>query len=153
MVIGRMLLVIGLLAGLAVPALAESEDGSADEAVTMTRKAIALIQAEGTDKAYTAFRDLKGPFVMKDLYVFCMDMNGIMLVHGRNPGLIGKDLTKLKDTDSKLFIQEMITVAKTGSGWVDYKWTNPDTKKIEPKRTYAEKVDGNSFCAVGIYKR
>lgn len=153
MVIGRILLVIGLLAGLAVPALAEGEDGSADEATVMTRKAIALIKAEGADKAYAALRDLKGPFVMKDLYVFCMDMNGIMLVHGRNPGLIGKDLSKLKDTDSKLFVQDMLTAAKAGSGWVDYKWTNPDTKKIEPKSTYVEKVDDNRFCAVGIYKR
>lgn len=152
MVIGRMLLVIGLLAGLAAPALAEGEDGSADEAIAMTRKAIALIQAEGTDKAYAAFRDLKGPFVMKDLYVFCMDMNGVVLVHGRNPGLIGKDLTKLKDTDSKLFVQDMVAVAKTGSGWVDYKWTNPDTKKIEPKNSYVEKVDDKQFCVVGIYK-
>lgn len=64
-----------------------------------------------------------------------------------------KDLSRLKDTDSKLFGQDMITAAKAGSGWVDDKWTNPDSKKIETKSPYVEKVDDGRFCAVGIDKR
>jgi cytochrome c len=43
-------------------------------------------------------------------------------------------------------------VAKTkGTGWVDYKWVNPVSKKIEPKSTYIQKGD-EYFLGCGIYK-
>ena len=52
----------------------------------------------------------------------------------------------------KFFVQEGVQMAKTkGSGWVDYKWTNPTTKKVEAKSTYVKKVDELIFCC-GIYK-
>ena len=59
----------------------------------------------------------------------------------------------LKDSDGKLFIQQFIQVAKdTGSGWVDYKWSNPTTKKVEPKSTFVQRVPGkNYFVGCGIY--
>ena len=38
-----------------------------------------------------------------------------------------------------------------GSFWQDYKFTNPTSKKIEPKSMYCEKVDELVACA-GIYK-
>jgi signal transduction histidine kinase len=48
----------------------------------------------------------------------------------------------------------MIDTAKSkGSGWVDYMWTNPQTKKVEPKSTYVVKVpEFEGLIGVGIYK-
>ena len=40
----------------------------------------------------------------------------------------------VKDADGKLFAVDMVKTAKEkGSGWVDYKWEKPQTKKIDPK--------------------
>jgi signal transduction histidine kinase len=39
-----------------------------------------------------------------------------------------------------------------GSGWSDYKWTNPVTKKIDPKSTYFQKVD-DVILGCGVYKQ
>jgi cytochrome c len=128
------------------------EMGNADEATALVKKGIAFYKAQGKEKAFAAFADPNGGFQSKDLYVFVQDMKGLMLAHGKNAGLNGKDLSGLKDSDGKLFVAEMIkVVGEKGSGWVDYKWVNATSKKIEPKSSYVEKVD-DMFFGAGIYK-
>ena len=47
----------------------------------------------------------------------------------------------------------MVKIANgPGSGWVNYKWPNPLTNKIEDKSSYVEKM-GDYFVGVGIYKQ
>lgn len=38
------------------------------------------------------------------------------------------------------------------SGWADYKWTNPTTKKDELESTYFQR-EGDLIFACGIYKQ
>ena len=126
--------------------------GSADEAKSLVQKAVSFIKANGKDKAFSEFTNLQGKFIDRDLYIFVVNFKGITLAHGGNAKLVGKDMLGLKDADGKLFIQNFIEVAKSkGSGWVDYKWVNPVTKKIEDKSTYVQKVD-DYFLGCGIYK-
>jgi signal transduction histidine kinase len=62
------------------------------------------------------------------------------------------DMTELKDPDGKRFVYEAVELAKAkGSGWVDYRYTNPVKKKVEAKTTYVLKVD-DLILACGIYK-
>ena len=127
-------------------------NGSADEAKAMVEKAVKLLEAQGKDKAFAAFNDSNGAFVDRDLYVFVLDMQGVTVSHGVNKALIGKSLLNVKDADGKNFIQEMLNVANgTGAGWVDYKWPNPTTKKVEPKSSFVKK-SGDVVVGVGIYK-
>ena len=45
----------------------------------------------------------------------------------------------------------MIAIAKgPGNGWVDYKWPNPLSNKIEDKSSYIERM-GDYFVGVGVY--
>lgn len=126
--------------------------GTADEAKAIVEKAAAFIKANGKEKAFAEFTDPKGKFVDRDLYIFGVDFNGLTLAHGGNAKLVGKDMSGLKDSDGELFIKKMIDQAKAkGTGWVDYKWTNPVTKKIEAKSTYVQKQD-EYFIGCGIYK-
>jgi signal transduction histidine kinase len=79
-------------------------------------------------------------------------MSGTIIAHPKNPKLIGKDLINVPDPDGKMFRKEIVVVAKTkGTGWVDYKYTNPETKKIEAKTTYVVKV-GEMILCCGTYK-
>jgi len=76
----------------------------------------------------------------------------VTIAHGGNAKLVGKDMLGLKDADGKFFIKAFIETAKSkGNGWVDYKWVNPQTNKIENKSTYVQKVD-DYFLGCGIYK-
>ena len=123
-----------------------------DEAKAFLEKAVSYYKAHGKEKSLKEFSNPNGEFVKGELYIFIWDLNGIVLAHGTNQKLIGKDVSGLKDADGKLFVKEGMDLAKTkGSGWVDYKWTNPVNKKVEAKATYVKKVDDIIFCC-GIYK-
>lgn len=136
----------------ACPAFAAGERGTADEAVAMTKKAVAAIAKEGVDNIYAAITAKDARFIDRDLYVIVYDMTGKALAHGANPKLVGKDLIENQDTDGKFYVKERVELAKTkATFWQDYKFTNPTTKKIEPKSTYCEKVAETVVC-VGIYK-
>jgi signal transduction histidine kinase len=81
------------------------------------------------------------------------DMNGKTLAHGANKKLLDKNLIALKDADGKTFIKEFIDVANTkGQGWIDYKWPHPQTKAIESKSSYVQKLGDGTLIGVGIYK-
>ena len=130
-----------------------AEFGTATEAVAMVKKAVQLIKTEGKEKAFAEFSDPKGKFVDRDLYVTVYDLNGKCLAHGANPKMVGKDLIDLKDPDGKPFVKERVETSKTKDKfWLDYKFTNPVSKKIEPKSMYSEKV-GDIIVNCGIYKK
>ena len=98
----------------------------------MVEKAIANIKANGQEKAFVEINNPSGLFVDRDMYVTVIDMNGKCLARGFDPDLLGKDLTELKDPDGRFFIKERIEMAKTkGSGWQNYKSTDPITKNVE----------------------
>lgn len=133
------------------PAFA-GEHGTRQEAVTMVKKAAAYLKDNGKDKAYAEFSKQPGQFSDRDLYVFVMELNGLEVVNGSNPKLVGKNLLELKDANGKMMVKEFIDVAKNkGNGWVDYAWPNPVKGGIEQKSTYVEKV-GDVLIGCGVYK-
>jgi signal transduction histidine kinase len=146
------LVVCMVVVGTASMALA-AERGTAAEAEALVKKAIAFIKANGKDKAFAEFGNPKGQFTMKDLYIFVYDMNGKVLAHGQNPKMVGKEMIDMKDADGKEFVKERVEIAKSkGKGWQDYKFTNPQTKQIEPKSSYIEKYE-DMIVGCGVYKQ
>jgi signal transduction histidine kinase len=152
MLFRRALSIIAVLSCVSGVAVAE-EVGSPAEAKALLARAVAEVAKSGVEASYKAFSDPKGAFVDRDLYVFCFSTSGIMKAHGGNPALLGKDFIAIKDSDGKVFVSDMIQLAvAAGEGWVDYKWPNPTTKKIESKSSFVNKV-GDDVCGVGIYKK
>jgi signal transduction histidine kinase len=122
------------------------------EAKALVEKAATFMKSQGKEKALGEISKRQGQFDKGELYVFAYDMNGTMLAHPINPKLVGKNLLEVPDNDGKLFRKEIIEKAKTkGSGWVDYTYLNPDTKKVEAKTTYLLKVNDVVLCC-GAYK-
>ncbi len=128
------------------------ERGTAAEAKAMVKKAAAFAKEVGREKALAEFNNPKGKFMQKDLFIWAVDTNGIGLAHPLTPGLVGKPLLGLKDADGKAHIKEEVDMAKSkSSGIIDYRWTNFQTKKVEPKQAYYEVVD-NMILNCGYYK-
>ena len=141
-----------LASGLSASAFAAAERGSPDEAMAMVKKAVAFAKAKGKDKFLTEVSNSKGQFIDRDLYLSVYDFNGIVLAHGTNPKLVGKDVSTLTDPDGKFFIKEIIAQAKAnGKGKEDYKWPHPITKEYQAKSAYFEVVDG-VIVSRGFYK-
>jgi cytochrome c len=123
-----------------------------DEAKAMSQKAQAAVNEMGADAAFAAFAADDGGFKDKDLYVFCMDMDGVMLSHAVKPELVGKNLLDFNKYGDELF-KDMVKVAQdSGEGWVDYNWPYPGTDEVKAKTSYIMTNDGGFFCGVGAYK-
>jgi cytochrome c len=145
-------ILVAMLVPMLVVSFAFAGGGTADEAKSLIEKATAYVKANGKEKAFAEFTNRQGSFVDRDLYIFAVDFKGLTIAHGGNAKLVGKDMLELKDADGNLFIKSFIETAQTkGSGWVDYKWVNPQTSKIENKSTYVQKID-DYFLGCGIYK-
>jgi signal transduction histidine kinase len=149
-----MLFAAAALSATLLTAPAHAEDhATKDEAVAMVNKAVALIKSEGGEKAYAAFDDkANADFHVKDLYVVVYDLTGKCLAHGANSKMIGKDFSDAQDVDGVYYVKDRVKLAQTqASFWQDYKFTNPISKKIEPKQMYCERLGDTAVCG-GIYK-
>lgn len=129
------------------------EFGTSDEAVAIVKKAVAFMKSNGKDKTLAEVGNKSGAFIDRDLYLSVYDLKGVVLAHGVNPKLVGKDVSSLKDADDKEFMKDILNKAKAnGKGVSDYKWPNPVTQKIQAKSAYFEKVD-DIILSCGYYKQ
>ncbi|WP_035707421.1 cache domain-containing protein [Niveispirillum irakense] len=146
-------LIIGMAMASFQPVKAAEGNATRDEAIAMVQRAAKHMTAAGPEKAFTDFSTKGGAFTDRDLYVVVYDLNGKCLAHGANEKLIGKDLIDAEDIDGKLYIKERVDMAKANkSFWQDYKFTNPTTKKVEPKEMYCQ-VESNLAICAGVYKK
>ncbi len=142
--------VAGAAAFFSLSAIA-GEMGTPEEAKALSEKAAALVNQKDQE-AFSVFATKESGYLAKDLYVFCMDLKGKMLLHAKNPDLVGKNLKDFNKYGDLLF-QDMINVASgPGRGWVDYRWPYPGTDEIRQKTTYIVRNDKGFFCGVGAYK-
>ena len=149
----KMLAVAAIAAGVATGGSAWAADhATAKEAEAMVQEGMAYIKANGKDKGYAEISNKHGQFIDRDLYLVVYQLDGKVLAHGANEKMVGKMLIGLKDVDGKEFVRERVELAKTkASFWQDYKFTNPVSKKVEPKAMYCERMDDTVVCG-GIYK-
>jgi cytochrome c len=137
-----------------VSPVVQAQNATKDQAIAMVKKGVGFIKANGTEKGYAEISNKTGSFVDRDLYLVVYGMDGKCLAHGANERQIGRDLIELKDIDGKAFIKERVEMGKTSPKgfWQDYKFTNPTTKKIEPKQMYCERLAETLVCG-GVYKQ
>jgi cytochrome c len=98
------LILIGLMVSGVLGQAIAADKGTAAEAEAMVQKAIDFYKANGKDKTLAEISNPKGQFIQGDLYLFVWDMNGVVIAHGTNPKLIGKDMSQLKDVDGVRFV-------------------------------------------------
>jgi signal transduction histidine kinase len=118
--------------------------------VDAVKDAAGQIEANG-EAAFKLFHDPKGPFIVKDAYIFVFNPSGTDLVNPGFPSLEGRNLLDLKDTQGKQLIREMFKVVQTsGSGWVDYMWPKPGESVSTQKSAYVSKAKmGDQWVLVG----
>lgn len=139
---------LSILLALALSAMAQSKD----QATKLVQDAAKHLAADGREKTVAELNKPEGKWVDGELYVFAYDLHGTMVAHPKNPKLVGKNLLEVPDVDGRFFRKEIVELANTkGSGWVDYKYKNPETGKIEAKTTFIKK-SGDLILCCGIYK-
>ena len=146
--IASIALVIALLP---YPSIA-SERGTREEAVAMVERAVEQYRDEGLDALIASINAQEPRYRDRDLYVFLNSQRGAVVAHSAEPTLVGADLWWAQDSDGLLLIQELADVAAKGEpAWVDYKWPDPNTKKIRQKSSYTVLLDQDHHLGVGVY--
>ena len=146
------LALISIALALTAATASAAVEATKEDAVAMVKKGIAFIKAQGLEKGYAEVSNKKGQFIDRDLYLVVYGLDGKCLAHGANPKQIGRDLIDLTDIDGKYFVKERVAMvkAKPAGAWQEYKFTNPVSKKIEPKVMYCEKLGETAVCG-GVY--
>lgn len=151
--IAMMLAVLGMVV---LGAQAQAENFTQEEAKALCLKAATMVEAEGIEAARPKLHDKEGEYQKGDgeLYVFVIDFEGTWLIYPPRPQGEGRSVLNVKDPDGKFLVKDMVALAQDeGEGWVEYRWMNPATNKIQPKVTFVKRIpDQDYFAAVGIYK-
>ena len=156
-----MMITVSVVLGLCLAgnALADVE-ADKQECVAKTEAAAAMMKNEGLVAALAETNKKDGKFVQGTIYVFTMNLDGVMIAHPMKPNLIGKNMLDFKDAAGKEFFKDFIAVAKDpGSGWVEYMWPKPGEDDPVAKISYILRVDltfGDSveqyLVGAGVYK-
>jgi cytochrome c len=150
----RGLLLIGLLAGSVMTARAEDR-GTADEAKAMVAKAIELYREKGSNSFSIINKGAASGFRDRDLYVYVFS-GGIqpkarIVANPVDRKLIGVNVDQLKDADGNQYGLDMLGRARPTGVWIDYKWLDPRTKKVEQRSNWVVAYGGYIFVC-GITK-
>jgi len=126
--------------------------GPAD-AEALVKEALAFARTNGAYKLIKAANTPGGPFHKGDLYLWIVDMDGVMLANGANPKMVGKDSSEKADADSVHYAREAVRIAEgPGKGWFTYKFKHPVSNEIQQKECYVEKSD-SIIIACGAYRK
>lgn len=135
-------------------ALAQGKAATPAQAKELYNKAVAYTKQVGCEKAFAEFNDKNSHWnvTYSNVYMSAGDWNGITLVQGRYPIMVGQNHFDLKDADGKYFIREAIDKCKkTGHAVHTYKWMITKTNQVEDRTMMVEAVDcGGKEVDVGI---
>ena len=88
-----------------------------------------------------------------DGYFFVYDLHGRVVMHPRQPDLIGQDLWEMRDPRGRATIQELLATAHAGGGYVDYLWRRPSTGQVAPKLGYVVELPRWGWMVgTGLYR-
>jgi two-component system NarL family sensor kinase len=108
-----------------------------------------LGQPGGQDRALAILQSLD---YGQDGYFFVYDLKGRVLMHSRQPELIGQDLWDLRDPQGRPTIQQLIQQAQAGGGYVEYLWRKPSSSQLAPKLGYVVAVpEWGWMLGTGLY--
>jgi hypothetical protein len=125
--------------------------GTAKDAQTMVERAIIVFDDEGAANAFAEFNAGPPPFRNRDLYIFVIDGDGLLVANAQHPDLVGQNLMDMKDANDVPLIRRMVEQATENGVWVDYLFEDPLTGQSAPKSSWVVRHGGYVF-GCGIYK-
>ena len=88
----------------------------------------------------------------QDGYFFVFDYDGVNLVAPRQTALIAQDWSGLRDINGVPITDELIRVARSGSGYHEFHWPKPSTRETAPMLVYVTGLqDWRWVVGTGIF--
>ncbi len=125
--------------------------GSADEALALVRRAVALYRQRGA-AALDEITSADASFVDRDMYVFAFDRQGVYRAFAGKRERVGVAVRESPGVDGAKLVRDAFEQTANGGGWVDYQFVNPQTGSVDLKTSYVEPVGADLLLGCGIYK-
>lgn len=146
-----------LVIGLTLPAFRTRSTPPVHQAAeieALVNRAAEALEDRGAG-AFGEFRRKGSVWRYGDVYLFVIDMKGIVLFNAAHANREGHDLLDERDADRKQFHRDFIEVVdRFGSGWVDYMFPRPGQSVPTVKWSYvcATHVAGSdAVIGAGVY--
>ena len=127
------------------------QQGTADEAVALVHRAVALHQHASRDQFLRSITEKHQPYHDRDMYVFVLNTEGRYLAFGGNPAKVGTRVQDIPGIAGDRLVSDIIAQADHAPGWVEYDITNPSTGAVQTKMSYVSRV-GDLYVGCGVYK-
>ncbi|MCZ8220993.1 MAG: methyl-accepting chemotaxis protein [Acidovorax sp.] len=127
------------------------QQGTADEAVALVQKAVALHKTTSQDQFLRSLTDKSQPFHDRDMYVFVLDSAGTYRAFGGNPAKVGTRVQDISGIAGDRLVSDIVAQADRAPGWVEYDINNPATGAVQTKMSYVSRV-GDLYVGCGVYK-
>ncbi len=132
-------------------AIFKLQQGSADEAMALVRKAADLWRRTGPDDFLRQVTQPNNGYHDRDMYVFALDATGTYRAFGGNTAKVGTRVQDLPGVDGAGLLASIMRQADEGPGWVEYDITNPKSGKIQTKMSFVVRL-GDFYVGCGVYK-
>jgi signal transduction histidine kinase len=126
--------------------------GTADEALAMVTKGLALVQSIGYERASEVFHDRNSEFADRDLYIFVFDREGVYRVMGADKNRVGTSLADAPGVDAQQLLDDAWFRCDQGGGWVEYNIINLTTGVVRGKSSFVLPLDNNLLIGCGAYR-
>ena len=127
------------------------QQGTADEASALVRKAVALHKTVSADSFLRTITDHHQPYHDRDMYVFVLDAVGTYRAFGGNAAKVGTRVQDIPGVDGDQLLRRVVNQADQSPGWVEYDITNPASGAVQTKMSYVSRV-GDVYVGCGVYK-
>lgn len=129
-----------------------ASSASPEKVVAFVEKAYEYAQLHGQEAALREFNNQTGQFVDGELYIFAYDSKGDTLALPFQPEVIGTNRWNMTDVNGTKYIQDAVTTAQSGGGFIRYLYADPtDNFAIKQKLSYVMMVDSGWLIGAGIY--
>ncbi|OYD48958.1 methyl-accepting chemotaxis protein [Acidovorax kalamii] len=127
------------------------QQGTADEAVALVQKAVALYKTTSQEQFLRSLTDKNQPYHDRDMYVFVLDSAGTYRAFGGNPAKVGTRVQDIPGIAGDRLVSDIVAQADRAPGWVEYDINNPATGAVQTKMSYVSRV-GDLYVGCGVYK-
>ncbi|RYF54822.1 MAG: HAMP domain-containing protein [Comamonadaceae bacterium] len=127
------------------------QQGTADEAVALVNRAVALHKSTSRDQFLRSITDKSQPYHDRDMYVFVLNTAGTYLAFGGNTAKVGTRVQDIPGIAGDRLVSDIAAQADHAPGWVEYDITNPATGGVQTKMSYVSRV-GDEYVGCGVYK-
>ena len=137
-------------------AMAAGEKATKDDCIALAQKAAQMMKTDGVEATLEKINDRKGPFILKDTYVFCLTSDTLKVIGHPYASQRWRSLSQqdYMDPHGTLIFQEFVNALKDkDKAWVKYAQYRPQAETPSMKTSYIMKVpDQNLIVGAGVYE-